>query len=204
MEVGDAVKGADVPAVGAGHPERTPGVFQDLRKSKVSWPGWLGGRMVGWPLPSSALALWGVAVVERGWSDCLPGSFIVLAAVLAAVLPPLSTQICCSTPPVPSRHPAPQVFGALTASANTNIHDAIVEDHTVNDVHHNAEQFDRKTELSFKYLQVGAQQPGRLAAVALCEVRLVEIWLAVVGMEAFGSQQVQKSSSANACTSQPL
>ena len=40
-------------------------------------------------------------------------------------------------------------------SANVKVHDVIAEDARVNDVHKNAEVFDRKTELSFKYLQVG-------------------------------------------------
>lgn len=70
----------EVPAVGAGHPERTPGVLRDMRKSRV--------------------------------------------------------------------------FGALTKGANFDIHEVIETDSKINNLHSNAEQFDRKTELSFKYLQV--------------------------------------------------
>ena len=40
-------------------------------------------------------------------------------------------------------------------SSNVEVHDIIAEDATVNDVHNNAEVFDRKTEVAFKYLQVG-------------------------------------------------
>ncbi|PSC75854.1 sodium phosphate symporter [Micractinium conductrix] len=47
-----------------------------------------------------------------------------------------------------------KIFGALTKSANFDVHGVISEDKSVHDVHANAEQFDRKTELSFKYLQV--------------------------------------------------
>ena len=36
----DGEKGSDVPGLGAGHPERTPGMFNDMRKSKVG--GWVG------------------------------------------------------------------------------------------------------------------------------------------------------------------
>ncbi|KAL4858996.1 Phosphate-repressible phosphate permease pho-4 [Chlorella vulgaris] len=51
-----------------------------------------------------------------------------------------------------------KVFGAaskaFTTSANTNIHDVIGTDQNIHNLHANGEQFDRKTELSFKYLQV--------------------------------------------------
>ena len=63
-----------------------------------------------------------------------------------------------SLPGLPARLPL-QIFGALTKSANTDIHEVIGEDATTNNMHHNAEQFDRKTEMSFKYLQVGAAVP---------------------------------------------
>jgi sodium-dependent phosphate transporter len=50
-----------------------------------------------------------------------------------------------------------KVFGAaskaFTTSANTNIHDVIGTDQNIHNLHANGEQFDRKTELSFKYLQ---------------------------------------------------
>jgi ribulose-5-phosphate 4-epimerase/fuculose-1-phosphate aldolase len=39
--------------------------------------------------------------------------------------------------------------------AIADVHGVIGEDKTVNELHQNAEQFDRKTEISFKYLQVG-------------------------------------------------
>lgn len=61
----------------------------------------------------------------------------------------------------PERTPGPlhdmrksRVFGALTKGANYDIHEVIETDTKVNTLHQNAEQFDRKTELSFKYLQV--------------------------------------------------
>lgn len=47
-----------------------------------------------------------------------------------------------------------KLFGAVTKSSNFDIHEVIGEDKTVNELHNNAEQFDRKTEISFKYLQV--------------------------------------------------
>ncbi|PSC75765.1 sodium phosphate symporter [Micractinium conductrix] len=47
-----------------------------------------------------------------------------------------------------------KVFGAITKSANFDVHGVISEEKSVHDMHANAEQFDRKTELSFKYLQV--------------------------------------------------
>ena len=37
------------------------------------------------------------------------------------------------------------------------VHDVIAEDTAVNTVHQNAEVFDRKTEVAFKYLQVWGQ-----------------------------------------------
>jgi hypothetical protein len=37
------------------------------------------------------------------------------------------------------------------------MHGVVGEDKTVNELHQNSERFDRKTELSFKYLQVGWQ-----------------------------------------------
>ncbi|KAL4434398.1 hypothetical protein ABPG75_000839 [Micractinium tetrahymenae] len=46
------------------------------------------------------------------------------------------------------------VSGALTKTANFDVHGVISEEKSVHDVHANAEQFDRKTEVSFKYLQV--------------------------------------------------
>jgi hypothetical protein len=79
------------------------------------------------------------------------------------VLPPARSAThlpaCLASPACP---PPAQIFGALTKSANTDIHEVIGEDATTNNMHHNAEQFDRKTEMSFKYLQVGA------AAVLVC------------------------------------
>lgn len=66
----------------------------------------------------------------------------------------------------------------LPSLLGTDVHGVITEDKTVNELHQNAEQFDRKTELSFKYLQVcwwqhlGMSLIGRLTstqgAVALC------------------------------------
>jgi hypothetical protein len=52
-----------------------------------------------------------------------------------------------------------QVFTALTHSANVDVHDVISTDAGIHQLHANAEQFDRKTELSFKYLQVGGWAP---------------------------------------------
>ncbi|KAL4428574.1 hypothetical protein ABPG77_008886 [Micractinium sp. CCAP 211/92] len=46
------------------------------------------------------------------------------------------------------------VSGALTKTANFNVHGVISEDKNVNELHNNAERFDRKTEVAFKYLQV--------------------------------------------------
>ncbi|KAL4422695.1 hypothetical protein ABPG75_008892 [Micractinium tetrahymenae] len=84
MESGSDTAGGsqdgEVPAVGAGHPDRTPGMLRDMRKSRV--------------------------------------------------------------------------FGALTKGANFDIHEVIETDSKINTLHSNAEQFDKKTELSFKYLQV--------------------------------------------------
>ncbi|KAI7842860.1 hypothetical protein COHA_003478 [Chlorella ohadii] len=61
----------------------------------------------------------------------------------------------------PERTPAPlrdlrksRIYGALTKSSNFDIHGVISEDEKVHDLHANGEQFDKKTELSFKYLQV--------------------------------------------------
>ncbi len=36
------------------------------------------------------------------------------------------------------------------------MHGVVGEDKTINELHQNSERFDRKTELSFKYLQVGS------------------------------------------------
>jgi sodium-dependent phosphate transporter len=51
-----------------------------------------------------------------------------------------------------------RLFGAaakaFTTSSNFDVHGVITEDKTINTLHQNAEQFDRKTEVSFKYLQV--------------------------------------------------
>ncbi|PRW33685.1 2,3-bisphosphoglycerate-independent phosphoglycerate mutase isoform B [Chlorella sorokiniana] len=47
-----------------------------------------------------------------------------------------------------------KIWGAVTKSSNFNIHEVISEDEKVHDLHANGEQFDKKTELSFKYLQV--------------------------------------------------
>jgi hypothetical protein len=70
---------------------------------------------------------------------------------------------------VPARTPATpllQVFTALTHSANVDVHDVISTDANINQMHANAEQFDRKTELSFKYLQVGGLVGGWVGGCA--------------------------------------
>ena len=108
-------------------------------------PRW-GGGWAEWSCSAS------VPRCDR-WLGVLPASHSVLPppARSAAHLP-------ACLPGLPARLPL-QIFGALTKSANTDIHEVIGEDATTNNMHHNAEQFDRKTEMSFKYLQVGAAVP---------------------------------------------
>lgn len=61
----------------------------------------------------------------------------------------LLSELCSDISEVTS---APLKHPCLAFSAD--VHGVIGEDKTVHDMHANAEQFDRKTEVSFKYLQV--------------------------------------------------
>ena len=70
--------------------------------------------------------------------------------------------------------PLLQVFTALTHSANVDVHDVISTDAGIHQLHANAEQFDRKTELSFKYLQVGGWVGAAAAADAAAAIATID------------------------------